>query len=96
MPVISAVHGACLGGASNLIAACDIRIATESAFFSIKEIDLGLAADLGALQRIPKEIGHSSWFREICYTGRNFSAKEALEKGFISKLVPDLESLQGI
>lgn len=94
-PVIAAAHGACIGGATNLIAACDIRFSTKDAFFSIREVDLGLACDLGALQRIPKSIGHSSWFREMCFTARNFGAKEAKDKGFISETFETREAMTG-
>ena len=52
--------------------------------FSIKEVDIGLAADLGTLQRFPRVVGNESWTRELAFTGRYFSEREALEKGFVS------------
>lgn len=69
-PVIAAVHGACLGAGVDLTTACDIRYCTKDAFFSVKEVDVGLAADVGSLQRLPKVIGNHSLIRELCFTGR--------------------------
>jgi delta(3,5)-delta(2,4)-dienoyl-CoA isomerase len=69
-PVIAAVHGACLGAGAAFVTACDIRYCTKDAFFSVKEIDVGLAADVGTLQRLPKIIGNGSLVRELCFTGR--------------------------
>ncbi|XP_078675114.1 delta(3,5)-Delta(2,4)-dienoyl-CoA isomerase, mitochondrial-like isoform X3 [Branchiostoma floridae x Branchiostoma belcheri] len=59
-PVIAAVHSACVGGGVDLITACDIRLCTQDAWFQIKEVDIGLAADVGTLQRLPKVIGNDS------------------------------------
>ncbi|XP_008480792.1 delta(3,5)-Delta(2,4)-dienoyl-CoA isomerase, mitochondrial [Diaphorina citri] len=59
-PVISAVHGACIGGGMSLITAADIRYATKDAWFTLKEVDIGLTADVGALQRLPRIIGNQS------------------------------------
>lgn len=85
-PVIAAVHSACIGAGVSLITAADIRYCTEDAYFTVKEIDLGLAADVGALQRLPKVIGSQSLARELCYTGRVFDSKEALSSGFVSRV----------
>lgn len=71
-PVIAATHGFCIGGGIDLITACDIRFSTRSAVFSIKEVDIGLAADVGTLQRLPKVVGNQSWVREVCLTARKF------------------------
>eukprot|EP00729_Bicosta_minor_P018705 gene18705-21129_t len=60
-----------------MVAACDIRYASEDAVFCIKEVDVGLAADLGTLQRLPKMCGNDSILRELAFTARNFSAEEA-------------------
>ncbi|KAF9914724.1 hypothetical protein BX616_007694 [Lobosporangium transversale] len=87
--VVAAIHGPCIGGGIDITTACDIRYASKDAFFSVKEVDIGLAADVGTLQRLPKVVGNNSWVRELCLTGRNFDAKEALEYGFISKLFPE-------
>ncbi|RXK41575.1 hypothetical protein M231_01074 [Tremella mesenterica] len=81
------MHGLCLGLAVDIASACDVRIAAEDASFGIMEIDVGLAADIGTLQRFPKIIGNDSLARELSYTGRRFSAKEAKEMGFLSEVV---------
>jgi Delta3,5-Delta2,4-dienoyl-CoA isomerase len=85
--VICILHGHSLGIAIDISSACDIRIASNDAKLSIKEVDIGLAADLGTLQRFPRLVGNESWTRELALTGRYFSAKEALEKGFVSAVV---------
>jgi len=73
-PVIAAVHSACVGGGMDLISACDMRICTTDAWFSVKEVDVGLAADTGTLQRLPKIVGSGSLVRELVYTGRKLTA----------------------
>lgn len=75
-PVLAAIHGACIGGGVDMISACDMRYCTEDAIFSIKEIDIGIVADVGTLQRLPRLIG-DGLMRELTYTGRNFDGKEA-------------------
>ena len=77
-PVLAAVQGYCLGGAIDLISACDMRYAAADAQFSIKEIDMGMAADVGTLQRLPRIIG-DGLMREMAYTGRMVGADEARE-----------------
>jgi len=84
-PVIAAVHGACVGAGVDLVTACDIRYATADAFFQIKEVDIGLAADVGTLQRFPRVVGNDSLTRELCYTARKMAADEALSCGLVSK-----------
>ena len=91
-PVLAAVHNACVGGAVDIISACDCRYATEDAFFSIAEIDLGIVADLGTLQRLPKVIA-PGLARELAYTGRRLSAAEALSTGLVNQLFPDREAM---
>jgi enoyl-CoA hydratase/carnithine racemase len=91
-PVIAAVHSHCIGGGIDLISACDIRLATTDAVFSIRETPMGIIADLGTLQRLPFIIGHG-WFRELALTGRNFSAQEALQMGLITRICVDREAL---
>jgi len=86
-PVVAAVHGIAYGLAIDILSATDIRYAEESARFSIKEVDAGLAADIGTLQRFPKIVANDSWTRELCFTGREFSSQEALQYGFISRIV---------
>ncbi|XP_052273203.1 delta(3,5)-Delta(2,4)-dienoyl-CoA isomerase, mitochondrial-like isoform X2 [Dreissena polymorpha] len=92
-PVIAAVHSACVGGGVDLTSACDIRYCSEDAWFQIKEVDLGLAADLGTLQRFPKVIGNDSYARELAFTARKFYATEAKQMGFVSRVLPDHTSL---
>jgi enoyl-CoA hydratase/carnithine racemase len=91
-PVIAAVHSHCIGGGVDLACACDIRIASRDAVFSIRETRMGIIADLGTLQRLPTIIGQS-WFRELALTGRDFTAAEALDIGFITHLCEDREDL---
>ena len=91
-PVISAVHGYCVGGGLDLACACDIRLATKDALFSVRETRLALVADLGTLQRLPLIIGQS-WARELALTGRDFSGEEALNMGFITHLCEDRDML---
>ena len=81
-PVIAAIHGACLGGAIDLITACDIRIASFKSAFSILETKLGIVADLGTLQRIPSIIGEG-YARELAYTSRVFNSLNAKKYGLI-------------
>jgi enoyl-CoA hydratase len=91
-PVIAAIQGACIGGAIDMITACDLRIASADAFFSIEEIHIGMAADVGTLQRLPKLIAPAI-AAELAYTGRRFDAAEAKAIGLLSQVQPDRESL---
>ena len=92
-PVIVAVHGVCVGGGVDLASACDIRIASKDAYFSVRETKLALVADLGTLQRLPNVVGEP-WARELALTGRNFSAEEARSIGFITHMLDDRASLE--
>lgn len=92
-PVISAVHGPCIGGGVDVIAATDIRFCTEDAFYSVKEVDVGLAADLGSLQRLSRIIGSDSLVRDLCYTGRRMQADEAKSCGLVSKVFADKDAM---
>eukprot|EP00397_Hematodinium_sp_SG-2012_P052324 GEMP01061799.1.p1 GENE.GEMP01061799.1~~GEMP01061799.1.p1 ORF type:complete len:178 (+),score=40.77 GEMP01061799.1:599-1132(+) len=85
-PVIAAVHGKCLGAAAELVAAADIRLCTEDVCFSIREVKVGLAPDLGALTRVQKICGNNSLVREACYTAKDFDAAEAQQMGFVSRV----------
>lgn len=87
-PVIAAIHGACIGGAIDLITACDIRIASADAIFAVEEIHIGMAADVGTLQRLPKLIAPSV-AAELCYSGRRFDAAEAKAIGLVSAVHAD-------
>ena len=92
IPVIVAIQGACVGGGVDMISACDIRYATKDAFFCIQETNLGLVADVGTLQRLPKLIPEGI-VRELALTGRKFHADEALKYGLISSISDDQESM---
>ena len=91
-PVIAAVHSHCIGGGVDLLCACDIRIAAKDAVFSIRETRMAMIADLGTLQRLPHIIGQG-WFRELALTGRDFTAQEALQMGFITRICEDRQRL---
>jgi enoyl-CoA hydratase len=91
-PVLAAIQGYCIGGAIDLISACDMRYAAENAQFSIKEIDIGMAADVGTLQRLPRIIG-DGMLRELAYTGRMFGAEEARSIGLVNRVYADHDSL---
>jgi len=91
-PVIAAVHSHCIGGGIDMLSACDIRIAAGDAIFSIRETRIGVIADIGTLQRLPFIIGHG-YFRELALTGRDFTADEALNMGFITQICEDRSRL---
>jgi enoyl-CoA hydratase len=91
-PVLAAIHGACVGGALDLVTCCDMRYAAPDAIFAIKEIDLGMVADVGTLQRLPRLIGEGM-ARELAYTGRNVDADEAEELGLINFKFGDFSRL---
>ncbi|AKA80654.1 MULTISPECIES: crotonase/enoyl-CoA hydratase family protein [Pseudomonas] len=91
-PVLAAIQGYCIGGAIDLISACDMRYAAEDAQFSIKEIDIGMAADVGTLQRLPRIIG-DGMLRELAYTGRQFGAEQARSIGLVNRVFADQQSL---
>ena len=84
-PVIAAIQGACVGGALDLVTCCDMRYASADAIFSIKEIDLGMVADVGTLQRLPHLIGQGR-SRELAYTGRSVDAEEAKKIGLVNRV----------
>ena len=81
--MIACVHSACVGGGLDLISACDIRYCSQDAWFSIREVEIGLAADIGTLQRLPKSVGNHSLVRELVFTGRDFSSDEAKSLGLV-------------
>lgn len=91
-PVLAAIHGACVGGAVDIVSACDMRYCTEDAYFSIKEIDLGLVADIGTLQRLPK-ILQPGIVAELAYTGRKVSGQEASAIGLCNRIYTNKEEL---
>ena len=89
---IAAIHGWCVGGGLVLAAACDLRVATESAKFSIPEVDLGIPLAWGGIPRLVREIGPART-KELVMTCRPFGASEALASGFLNRVVveQDLE-----
>lgn len=91
-PVLAAIQGYCLGGAIDLISACDMRYSTQDAQFAIKEIDVGMAADVGTLQRLPHIIG-DGMMRELAYTGRSIDGEEAQRIGLVNRTYDSQEAL---
>ena len=83
VPVVCRIHGACIGAGIDLACCADIRICSSDTKFSIREVRLALAADVGTLQRFPKLVGYSSRVRELCLTGDDFNAEDALKIGFV-------------
>jgi enoyl-CoA hydratase len=90
-PSIAAIQRHCIGGALDLIAACDIRYASADAIFSLREVKVAIVADMGSLQRLPYLIGEGPT-RELALTGRDFGAEEALRLNLITKILPDKEA----
>lgn len=91
-PVLAAIHNTCIGGGVDMTCCCDMRYGTEDAHFSIKEIDLGMTADVGTLQRLPKLIADGV-VRELAYTGRTMSAQEACDEGFLNRVFADKQTM---
>ncbi|KAJ3463156.1 hypothetical protein MRS44_007942 [Fusarium solani] len=85
-PVICVVHGISIGLAIDIACCADIRICASNTRFAVKEVDIGLAADIGTLARLPKLVGSTSWVKDVCLTARDFSAQEALSVGFVSQV----------
>jgi enoyl-CoA hydratase len=92
-PVLAAVHGACVGGGIDLICCADMRYCAADAWFTIKEIDIGMVADVGTLQRLPRLIGEGM-ARELAYTARKFDAAEAKEMRLVNRLFESPEALR--
>jgi enoyl-CoA hydratase len=91
-PVIAAVHGYCIGGGVDLIAACDIRLASSDAVFSVREAKVAIVADLGSLQRLPAII-NAGHLAELAYTGKDISAERAKEIGLVNDVAADVEGV---
>jgi enoyl-CoA hydratase len=91
-PVICAIQGGCIGGGLDLAVACDIRASTADAFFALQETQIGMTADLGVLQRLPKIIPPGV-ARQMAYTSERLSAERALAVGLVNAVLPDAEAL---
>ena len=85
VPVLAAIHGGCIGGAVDMVAACDLRYASADAFFCVQEINIGMTADLGTLQRLPKIIPEGI-AREMAYRGQRLRAQRAYEVGLVNQV----------
>lgn len=92
IPVIASIHGWCVGGGLDLISACDIRLCSADAKFSLRETKVAMVADLGSLQRLPRIVspGH---LRELAFTGKDIDAPRALRIGLVNDVHPDRDSL---
>jgi enoyl-CoA hydratase len=91
-PIICAVQGGCIGGALDLAAACDIRLCSADAFFTVQEIHIGMVADLGSLQRLPKIVPQGV-ARQMAYTGERVGAERALAIGLVNAVLPDADAM---
>ena len=88
IPVIVAIQGGCVGGAVDMVSAACLRYASADAFFCIQEINIGMVADVGTLQRLPK-LMPMAVVKELAYTGRRLSATQALQYGLVNEVLPD-------
>ena len=91
VPVVAVVQGFCLGAGVDLITACDIRIASECSVFSVRETRLGLVADVGTLQRLPK-ILNAGHVAELVYTGKDIKADRAEKIGLVNDVYESAEA----
>ena len=92
MPVVAAIHGGCIGGAVDMVTACCIRYATADAFFCIQEINIGMVADVGTLQRLPK-LMPLAVVKELAYTGRRLGAAQAQGFGLVNQVFDTQEAM---
>ncbi len=92
-PVLAAIQGACIGGGVAIATACDVLYCTEDAHFVVKEIDFGIVADIGTLQRLPHFLP-TGLVAELAMTGRKLYAPEALRAGLMTRTFADLPSLR--
>jgi len=92
IPVIAAIQGGCIGGAVDMVTACCLRYATQDAFFCIQEINIGMVADVGTLQRLPKLVPLAV-VKELAYTGRRLGAAKALGYGLVNEVFDSPEAM---
>ena len=92
IPVLAGIQGGRIGGGLDLVTAADMRFASKDAFFCIQEVNIGMAADIGTLQRLPRVIPEGK-VRELAYTGRRMPAGEALEAGLVNKVYESHEEM---
>jgi len=88
-PVVAAIHGPCIGAGLEVAIAADVRHCSSDAYFSIREVRIGLAADMGSLQRVPKIMANDSLVRELAFSGRDMKAPDALKHGLVSHVLPE-------
>lgn len=91
VPVIAAIHGKCLGAGVDMVTACDIRLASADAAFSVYEINIGMTADVGTFPRLLNHLPEGL-VRELAYTGREMLTEEALRLGFVNRVHPDKDA----
>jgi enoyl-CoA hydratase len=92
IPVLVAIQGGCIGGGVDLVTACDMRYATEDAFLTIFEVNIGMTADVGTFPRLVKLIPEGV-VRELAYTGRRMTAREAQAVGLVNCVYPDAQTM---
>jgi len=92
IPVIAAIQGGCIGGAVDMVTACCIRYATADAFFCVQEINIGMVADVGTLQRLPKLVPLGI-VKELAYTGRRLGAQKALGYGLVNEVFDNAQAM---
>ncbi|BBM84250.1 crotonase/enoyl-CoA hydratase family protein [Candidatus Uabimicrobium amorphum] len=92
IPVIAAIHGWCIGAGLDLISACDLRFCSQDALFSLREARMGIVADLGSLQRLPKIIGDAAT-RELALTAKDIDAQRAMQLGLVSAVLDSPDEL---
>ena len=92
-PVVALMHGYAYGAAIDIATACDIRYCASNTTFCVKETDIGLAADVGTLARLPKVLGLTSFVKEVAFSARPFSADDALKQGLVSRVLSSKHEL---
>ncbi len=91
-PVLAAIHGGCIGGGVDIVSACDMRYCSDDAYFTVKEVDFGIVADIGTLQRLPY-ILQPGLVSELAFTGRKMFAPEAISAGMVNRSFSNRDAL---